>query len=172
MQQPQESREMISADTVTRTWERIGTMPPEQVPRLIEQMRREQPIILAYLMAMTGQPEFSSEDRETVFYIGVVVWQIMKQSPRGLRRVSERKLDEVLDANDEQLEKLAAGGTNLQRAVEAMVKSHAEPEALRYIVEALMEEEEPGEPPVSAASLGLAFLTLKNTLDALVLSRA
>ena len=163
---------MITADTVTRTWERVGAMPPEQAPHLIEQMHKEQPVVLAYLMAMTEQPEFSPDDRETVFYIGVVVWQIMKQSPHGLRRVSERNLDEVIDANDEQLEKFAAGSASLQHAVKAMLESHPEPEVLRYIVEALMEEEEPGEPPVSAESLGLAFLTLKNILDALVLGRA
>lgn len=164
---------MISADTVTRTWERIGAMPLEQAPRLVEQMRKEQPVILAYLLAMSEQPEFSADDRETVFYIGMVVWQIMKQSPRRLRRVSERKLDEVLDANDKQIEKLASGtGADLVRVAKAMVESHPEPEVLRYVMEALMEEEEPGEPPVSAESVGLAFLSLKNVLDALVSSLA
>lgn len=166
---------MISADTVTRTWQRVGAMPAHEAPRLVEQMRKEQPVILAYLMAMSEQPEFSPDDREIVFYLGMVVWQIMRQSPRRLRRVSERMLDQVLQANEDQLKKLASGtGADLYHASRTIVDGHAEPEVLRYVVEALMDEDarDPDDPPLSAESVGLAFLSLKNILDALVLSLA
>ncbi len=165
---------MISADTVTRTWQRCAATPPHEARRLIEQMRREQPVILAYLLAMSEQPEFGPDDRDTVSFIGIAVWQIMKQGSRRLRRVTEHRLDDVLDANHDLLEKLAGSTqTGLCRAVKASISDYPEPEVLRYIVEALREDgDDAGKPALSEAAEGLAFLTLKNILDALVFSMA
>lgn len=44
----------ISAEIVEATWQKMATIPPSQAQKLIEQMSRQQPLILAYLMA-TGE---------------------------------------------------------------------------------------------------------------------
>jgi len=56
-----------------------------------------------------------------------------------------------------------------------MIATYPEPEVLRYIVEAIMEEEEdydPDDPPIRDEYRGLAFAHLKTVLDALTSSLA
>ena len=55
-------------------------------------------------------------------------------------------------------------------AAQSMIESYTEPELLRYVTQALMEDEDgnPDNPPIRDESLGLAFLHLKIVMDAFV----
>ena len=55
-----------------------------------------------------------------------------------------------------------------------MIATYPEPEVLRYIVEAIMEEEDydPDDPPIRDEYRGLAFAHLKTVLDAFISSLA
>lgn len=44
--------EKIPSQTVESVWKKMGAMPPHNAPKLIEQLKKEQPLILAYLMAV------------------------------------------------------------------------------------------------------------------------
>jgi hypothetical protein len=157
---------MISADTVTETWQRMARTPPSQASQLVDQMRKEQPAILAFLLA-TDEDLLDQSERESVFYIGVVVWQIMKQSPGRLRRVPIEQLEKIRDANYEYLEDLAERGEDLTAAAQAVVETCPEPEVIRYVMEAIMEVDESGATGFREESYGAAFIHLKIVLDAL-----
>lgn len=165
---------MISAETVTQTWERMSQTPVSAAPQLVEEMKEEQPLILGYLLSLDDFP-FNQHEGEIIFYIGMVVWQIMKQSSRHLHKVTRRKLRKAEEANYDFLELLASDTeADFVSATQTMLEKHPEPEVLRYIVEAIMEEEdyEPDDPPIRDEYRGLAFVHLKIVLDAFVDSLA
>lgn len=68
----------ISSDIVEKTWEKMEETPPQKAWEIIEVMRRQQPFVLAYLMAVGGDM-FNQAERELLLYLGVVIWQIMSQ---------------------------------------------------------------------------------------------
>ena len=162
---------MISSEIVTQTWQRMSQTPVHQAPELVEQMKDEQPVALSYLLHMEELP-FNDYERELIFYIGMVVWQIMKQSDQQLYKVTRKKMEKAEDSNIDRLEQLTSGSEGeLIESAQHLIGTHPEPEVLRYIVEAIMEEEEE-EPGFRDENKGLAFIHLKILLDAFVGSLA
>ncbi len=166
--------DMISAETVTRVWQDMAQVSADEAPRFVQQMEEEQPAVMAYLLA-AGEALFNQHEQEIIFYLGMVVWQMMKQSKRRLRKVTERKLEQAEEANLDFLERLSASPeADFERATQEMLATYPEPEVFRYIVEAVMEEEDydPDDPPIRDEYRGLAFVHLKTVLDALISSLA
>ena len=160
---------MISEKIVTQTWQGMNLMSESNAPLLIDQMRQEQPVIMAYLLTASDE-SFDLDEGQAVFFIGTVVWQIVRKGNPHLRKVSEKLLEQIIDANEAQLEKLAEDPeADLVMAAHTSTDGYPEPEVLRYIVEALMEPDE--EVEFSEEGGGLAFIILKNVLDALIASR-
>jgi hypothetical protein len=165
---------MISTETVTQTWQRMAETPISTIPQLVEEMNEEQPLILAYLLALDDF-HFNEHEVEIIFYVGMVVWQIMKQSSRRLHKVTRKKLMKAEEANYSFLELLASDTeADFVSATQTMLENYPEPEVLRYIVEAIMEEEDydPDDSPIRNELRGLAFVHLKIVLDAFVDSLA
>lgn len=163
---------MISAEIVIQTWQQMAQTPVSELPRLMEQMGAEQPAIVAYLLAADRLP-FNRNERELIFYIGIVVWQIMKQSERPLREVTHKKLMQAEDANEDLMERLGPGtGADSARLTQLLAFKYPEPEVLRYIVEAIVEEPQPDETPIRDEYRGLAYVYLRTALDAFVASLA
>lgn len=161
---------MISEEIVTQTWQRVAGSSPGQVQRYMTQMSQEQPAILAYLLTLDGDP-FNQNEMGYILFIAVVVWQAMKQSPQGLRSVPVEAVEQADEANFAFLERfLSASETDFETAIVKMLAEYPEPEVLRYIVEALMEEDE--EEPFRDEYRGLAFVCLKTVLDAFIASPA
>jgi hypothetical protein len=165
---------MISAETVTETWRSIAQTPPSEASALVEEMTQEQPLVVGFLLSCDDSV-FDPHEKEIIFYVGLVVWQIMKQSNRRLRKVTRKKLHKAEEANYAALEMLSTDTeADFVSATLTMLETYPEPEVLRYIVEAIMEEEEyePDDPPIRDEYRGLAFVHLKILLDALVDSLA
>lgn len=162
--------EWISADTVNETWQRMAETPEAEIPFMIDEFTGEQPAVLAYLLA--ADPDvFNEEEREAVFYIGLVTWQIMKQSRRQLQAVSEERLFQIEDENYEFLDILSSDTeADFLSATLDMIENHPEPEVLRYLIEAVMEDDEPDDPGFRDDVKGMAFIYLKIALEALIQS--
>jgi hypothetical protein len=166
--------DMISAETVTQVWQQMAVTPISEVPELIQEMKEEQPVVLVYLLSLEDLP-FTQHEHQIVFYIGIVVWQMMKQSNRRLHKVTHKKLTRAEEENYDFLELLASDtDADFMSATQSMLEKHPEPEVLRYIVEAIMEEEDrdPDDPPIRDEYTGLAFVHLKILLEAFVDSLA
>ncbi len=164
----------ISAEIVTQTWQWMAERPASEAPRFSHQMKVEQPVILVYLLASEAYA-FTPNEQELIFYIGLVVWQIMKQGPKRLRKVTRRKLEQAERTNQKLLELLASDSdADFVSATRTMLETYPEPEVLGYVVETLMDEEsyDPDDPPIREAYRGLAFVHLKTVVDAFVASLA
>jgi hypothetical protein len=87
--------------------------------------------------------------------------------------VNRKKLRQAEEANEDLFDRLGPGsGTDAARLTALLAFEYPEPEVLRYIVEAIVEEPEPDETPIRDEYKGLAFVYLRTALDALIASLA
>jgi hypothetical protein len=132
----------IPAEIVEKTWRKMAYMPPSKAPSLVNQLAKEQPLILAYLMA-AGEDLLNQDEQELLLYLGMVVWQIMSQGDTPLPEVTEETLDAMEDINIKMLEYLEGeSDSDFAFTVETIFKNYNQPEVLKYVIEALMEEED------------------------------
>ncbi len=167
---------MISTEIIIQTWERIAQISPQEAQHYMDQMSREQPAITAYLLALGGAP-FNLNEMSYILFIAMVVWQVMKQSPQGLRFVPIERVRQADKANFAFAEQfLSAGEGEFEAAIVKMLTDYPEPEVLQFIIETLMEveeeeeDEEDEEESFRDEYRGLAFICLKTVLDAFIAS--
>ncbi|MCD6317929.1 hypothetical protein J7M02_02550 [Candidatus Aerophobetes bacterium] len=154
----------IPLEIVERTWRKMSTMPLGEIPKLINLMRKQQPFVLAYLLAV-GHEIFNQDEKEQLLYLGVVVWQMMSQGSKPLTKITKDALNEAERANIKMLEYLAGESeTSFMNILRQVIDNYPQPEVLKYVVEALMEEPEEG-CLIRDESKGYIFIYLKTIID-------
>ncbi len=158
----------ISEEIVERTWRKMAAMPSQDMPKLLEKMEKEQPEIMAFLMAI-DHDMLNQDERELLFYLGMVVWQIMREGTPRPKRVSAQRLDELVVSTAKIVESFMTESPGDFMAVMArMFKDHHQINVLRYIVEALFELEADAERTEAREEMkGVVFKNLKIVLEAL-----
>ena len=132
----------ISTEIVERTWKEMSTMSPLNYPKLINKFSKEQPFILTYLIAVDGQ-QFNEDERELLLYLGVVVWMMMSRGNNPLPKVTEKIIDDAEEKNIKMLEYLEGETeTDFYETTDTILQDYNQPEVLRYVVEALMEDDD------------------------------
>lgn len=162
----------ITEQIVRETWQQMSQTPIEEAPLLVEEMSVDQPYLMGFFLS-ADEELFNQDERETLFYIGMVIWQIMKRGSNHLGKVSRQDIQTAQKANDDFLELLMEDTeADFNSATRSMLDDYPEPEVLRYIVEAVTEvSDDPREPGFSEENVGMAFLFLKTALDALINSQ-
>jgi len=158
------AKNSISAEVVERTWQRLAVQSARDAQKLINRMSKEQPVILAYLMAVDNDV-FNQSEREVLLFLGVAVWQIMLQGNRPLPKVTEEILDNA-EAGNLKMAEYLRGETEegFEGATKKIIGSYRQPEVLRYVVEAIMEDTEES-CPIREENKGFMFLDLKTVID-------
>lgn len=156
--------ESIPLEVVERTWKKMSTMSLGELPKLINLMQKQQPFVLAYLLAV-GHEIFNQDEQEQLLYLGVVVWQIMSQGSKPLAKITGDVLDETERENMKMLEYLAGESeTGFMDTTKKIISNYPQPEVLKYAVEALMEEPEEG-CIIRDENKGYIFIYLKTIID-------
>jgi len=156
--------EPIPLKVVERTWKKMSTMSFRGIPKLINLMKKQQPFALAYLLAV-GHEIFNQDEQEQLLYLGIVVWQIMSQGSKPLTKITEDVLDEAEKANIKMLEYLAGESeAGFMDTTKKIISNYPQPEVLKYVVDALMEEPEEG-CLVRDENKGYIFIYLKTIID-------
>lgn len=154
----------ISADVVERTWKRMAALSEHKAQKLAGKMQEEQPIVMAYLLAV-DHDLLNQDERELLFYLGTVVWQIMSQGSRPLPSVAEESLEKSEARNIAMVEYLQdESEAGFLDATGTITDNYGQPEVLRYVLEALIEEPEEGG-VIRDESVGAMFLDLKTVID-------
>ncbi|MDZ7260934.1 MAG: hypothetical protein ONB05_02280 [candidate division KSB1 bacterium] len=157
----------ISAEIVRKTWQEQAQMSPLEVPQLINRISKQQPLLLAYLMAV-DQGILNQDERELLLYLGIAVWRMMSQGDKKLVKVSEKRLEQAIQKNEKMLEYLEGEPTqNFDQTVEMIFKDYNQKEVLKYVIEALFEEEEDEEENIRDEVKGLMAMDLKTVIDCL-----
>jgi hypothetical protein len=132
----------ISAQIVESACEKLAEIPDDDFPRLVEDMQKDQPEIMAFLMA-AGHDDFNQAERELQFYLGAMVWLIMREGTPPPHRVGEERLDQLIDRTEKMAEFLMGeSDADFENSAMRIFDNHNQVNVLRYIVEALFEDEE------------------------------
>ncbi|MCL0049070.1 hypothetical protein M1N13_02095 [Dehalococcoidia bacterium] len=154
----------ISIDIVERTRKRMASLSERKAQKLAWQMQKEQPVVVAYLLAV-DHDILTQDERELLFYIGTVVWQIMSRGSKPLPTITKEDIDDAEARNIKMTEYLQGETeTGFVEATRTILNNYGQPEVLRYVVEALMEEPEK-DVVIRDDSIGALFLDLKTVVD-------
>ena len=97
--------DVIPADVVEMTWTEMAAGSAADARKWADRMTKEQPFVLAYLLAV-GERDFNPDEAQLLFYLGTVVWQIFDRGGRQLAEVSGDELDRTEENNAQMLEYL------------------------------------------------------------------
>lgn len=154
--------ERISARDVVRTWEKMSNLSPTNIPALIEEFSDQQPLILAYLLAV-GEREFNQDEKELLLYLGTTVWQMMSRTETAPVQITEETLETIESSNLQMLEYLEGeSDEDFIATVETIYSNYNQPDVLRHIVETLMEDEDDF---VREDRKGMMLIYLKTVID-------
>jgi len=163
-----DNMQTISEEIVEREWEKMANLPLDDVPRVIQRMEKEQPMILAFLMAIDDEV-FNQDERGLLLHLGATVCEIMRQGEPRPKRVSEKRMDEFIERTDKMLEYfLEEAPENFEDSVRLIYQNHNQVNVLRYVVEALFElDDDEEDSEVRDEMKGLLFMHLKTVVEAL-----
>lgn len=149
-------------------------MSLEQTKTLAMLMSKEQPYVMAYLLACSETTSFNDDEADIFFNVGNVLWMAMKQHKYGIFKVTEQDLDNAEQLNYSLLKTMKPDDEwDLFSITEAMTFQYPEPELLRYVTESVLEvdDDDNDNPLFREENIGKAFLDLKIVLDAFISRR-
>ena len=156
----------ISGKIIDRTWKRTNEATEEEAQRLLDVMAKQQPFVVAYLMAVE-ETLMGAEERGQLILIGLILWQIVSAEKPDLQQITMDDLEAAETANLKFLEELEAGSEMDHMAgLQNLMTNYNQVPLLSVVVEALMGGNEE-EPELANENIGLALLHLKSVLDCL-----
>lgn len=124
-----------------------------------------QPELLAFMTELTK--EMDQEVKELGIYIFFVVYRMFQKAKGKLKKISSEEITKCYEYNESLMERLEEAHEKfLDRA--ASIQISKQPYVVKYVVDALVEEEE-GEGALTLAEeqKGFLFLLLKTVIDVL-----
>ena len=156
----------ISGKIIDRTWKRINETTGEDAQLRLDAMAKQQPFIVAYLMAVE-ETLLAGEERGHLLLIGLILWEIVSTENPHLRPITMQDLEAAEQVNIKFLEELEAGSEMDHMAgLEKLMATYNQVPLLSAVIEALMSGNEE-EPELAGDDIGLALLHLKTILDCL-----
>ena len=156
----------ISGKIIDRTWKRVNDATEEDAQRLLDEMAKQQPFLVAYLLAVE-ETLIGQEERGQLMLIGLILWEIIYAENPQLRQITMDDLEAAEEANVKFLEELEAGSEmDHMSALQNLMSTYNQVALLNAVIESLMAGHEE-EPELAGEHIGLALLHLKTVLDCL-----
>jgi len=156
----------ISGKIIDRTWKRTNEATEEEGQRLLDVMAKQQPFVVAYLMAVE-ETLMGEEERGQLILIGLILWQIVSSEKPDLRPITMDDLEAAETRNLKFLEEMEAGSEMDHMAgLQNLLATYNQVPLFTVVIEALMGGNE-DEPELAGENIGLALLHLKSVLDCL-----
>ena len=154
----------ISGKIIDRTWKRVNEATEEDAQGLMDEMAKEQPFIVTYLLAVE-ETMMSGDERGQLMLIGLILWKLFSAENAGLVTVTKEELEAAEEANIKFLEELESGSEmDHMSALQHLMTTYNQIEVLNAVIEALMAGNE-DEPELAGEHVGLALLHLKTVVD-------
>lgn len=154
----------LTTEMVEETWEELQSLDFGQIDSLIEEFSTEQPYVLAYLMA-TGSDILTEEDRETLVFMGLVIWKVISSNEKEIPVVIDELLSSKEQANMAMLDYLAGEPeSEFMNTVDLIMNRYSQGEFLRFIIHRIAGEKESAPSPVQD-NVGIVVIYLKTIID-------
>jgi hypothetical protein len=155
---------VIPAENVEKIFEQMWNMSEQEAFKLSYVMEKEQPLLLAYLAAV-DKDLLNQQEREMLFYLGTVVWQVMAANQSPLPAIEEKGLLACEQVNNQMAQSLKSDDSKTFAAtVKKILKECRQAEVMRYVIAALMDEDS-SENTVRDENLGFIILDLKTVIE-------
>ena len=158
--------EPIAEEIVEKTWQEVAGFSPDRAKKEMMRIGNSQPELSAFV---TESPkEMSQEVRELAIYMFLVVYRMFQGAHGKIKRISSEEIIECYEHNESLMERLEGAHEKFLDRV-ASVQTSRQPYVVKYVVDALMEEDNGGEDAVALTEeqKGFLFLLLKTVIDVL-----
>ncbi|MCO6492566.1 MAG: hypothetical protein J5I98_29385 [Phaeodactylibacter sp.] len=138
--------------------------PEENYGRAIEEMRKEQPVLLSYFFTENFQV-FTQGEKEYLFYLMLVIWKAITLNGEPVPPVTEQQLSQAEDDNWERLQGVKARG--FHERLNVFFNNYPQEDLLAFVEDALAEEEGEDGELVTKEGREAIFICLKTAIDCL-----
>ena len=159
--------DIISEEIVERIWNEVAVTTIEEVPKQAQRFRKLQPFLSVYLLGIGGDG-LTREEREVLFYVGMVVWRIMAKGNKKLTEVSGETIDKFEKNNWEMVGYFVSENKEVDfiAQLEVIIEGYKQKHVLKYVMESLMEHD-PDDTVLRDDKIGEMFIYLKTVVDCL-----
>jgi len=156
--------EKISAESVEKGYAAICGLTTQEAFCMSSDFQNNQTLLMTYLSAVDGEI-LNQEEREILFYLGAVAWKIMFSACQKTQEANQDRLLNIESSNQKLAESLRnTGVVKFADVVKVLLKDCSQPEVLRYIIAALMDEDN-AENSVRDENLGIIITDLKTVIE-------
>ncbi len=157
--------EPISEKFVEKTWQDVAGYSPDRASKEMQKMGKNQPDLLAFLMALTE--DLDPEVRELAIYIAFVVYRIFEGSQNKIKKITSKGIMDCYEYNEDLMGRLEGAHEKFIDRI-ARIQISKQPYVMKYVVDALIEESEEGDGvELTDEDKGFLFLLLKTVVDLL-----
>ena len=155
----------IPEEIVEKTWKEVAGFSPLRANKEMMNIGNNQPELLAFVTELTK--EMDQEVKELGIYMFFVIYRMFQKAQGKIKRISSEGITECYKHNESLMERLEEAHEKFLNRV-ASIQISRQPYAMKYVVDALMEEEE-GEDALTLTEeqKGFLFLLLKTVIDVL-----
>src|SRR4030066_838296 len=148
----------LSEGFVEKTWQQVAEFTPDRANKEMLAMGKNQPDLLAFLMAYTD--DLPQEVKELAIYIAFVVYKMFLDSGGKIPRISSKEIMAEYDENTRLIESLEGTHEKFIDRI-ASVQVSKQPYVMKYILEAIIEDAEEDGIDLSEEDIGLLFMLFK-----------
>jgi len=153
--------EFINEDIIDQQAERISSDEAYR-ETIVEQLREEQPVILAYLFS-ENIDAFPNTEKEYLLFLWLVIYSAVRQKIAGLPIVTEDAISELEEKNWEKLQEVKA--RKFRERLDVFFEDSPQEDLLAFVEDALLDDQDE---VVSKESREPMFVVLKSLIDCLL----
>ena len=157
--------EPIPEEIVEKTWQEVAGFSPDRAKKEMMKIGNNQSELLAFVTELTE--EMDKAVRELAIYMFVVVYRMFQKAHGKIKKISYEEIIECYEHNESLMERLEGAHEKFLDRI-ASVQTSRQPYVVKYVVDALMEDDE-GEDAMALTEeqKGFLFLLLKTVIDVL-----
>lgn len=154
-------KQIITEDTIDAVAERLGSSE-DQFEQAVEQLRVEQPLLLALIFSESFEL-FTQSEREYILFLLLVIWGAVKEHNPERPPVTEKELSEAEEKNWEQLQGVQA--QLFRERLDVFFEHYGQEDLLAFVEDAILAAGE--EDIITKEGREPIFVSLKSVIDSL-----
>ena len=157
--------EPVPEEIVEKTWQEVAGFSPDRAKKEMIKIGNRQQELLTFVME--SAKEMGQEVRELAIYMFLVVYRMFQEAHGKIKKVSSEEIIEYYEHNEGLMERLEGAHEKFLDRV-ASVQTSRQPYVVKYVVDALMEDEEREDGgALTEEQKGFLFLLFKTVIDVL-----
>ena len=157
--------EPVPEEIVEKTWQEVAGFSPDRAKKEMMKIGNRQQELLTFVME--SAKEMGQEVRELAIYMFLVVYRMFQEAHGKIKKVSSEEIIEYYEHNEGLMERLEGAREKFLDRV-ASVQTSRQPYVVKYVVDALMEDDEREDAgALTEEQKGFLFLLLKTVIDVL-----